>query len=96
MSKHMDASTITITSSIIEALGIGVFVRYLIKGLNAKVEALEETIEIQKGTINEIKKAGKTWEDLSKSLPKYFSDFDNVVSRSKERQIDHLECEIAL
>jgi DNA repair ATPase RecN len=97
----MEPNTITITSSIIESLGIGTFVYFLIKGLNTKIKALEGTISVQKDTlaameerVNEVKKFSEVYANFAEELPKYIENYEKIVCLSKDRAISHLESEV--
>ena len=98
----MDPNTITIASSVIEGLGIGTFVFFLIKGLKSKITALEATIEVQKQTLSameervgEVKKISKAYVNFAEELPKYVADYEKLVSATKDRAIGHLESEVS-
>jgi DNA repair ATPase RecN len=99
----MADSSITIVSSVFEALGISTFMYFLIKGLNTKISSLEATVKIQKETmaamevrLEEVGKLGKTYANFAEELPKYVENYEKLVSATKDRAIKHLESEVSI
>lgn len=90
----------TIISSIFEVLGIGVFMYYLIRGLNLRIKSLEEvskiqnkTLEVMERRIEETEKIGGIYKMLITDLPNDIENYKTIVSMTKDATILELKNE---
>ena len=84
--------------AIVQTLSLGGFFYYLIKGLRAKIAALEGVIGAQKQTLDvmerrvqETEKVGNIYRDLLASLPTDIDNFRTVLSKTKDETIVELQ-----
>jgi uncharacterized coiled-coil protein SlyX len=85
-------------ASILETTGLAVFIYYLIRGLRAKISALEATIAVQHKTLDvmerrvqETEKVGSIYRNLIADLPADIDNFKTVISKTKDETILELK-----
>lgn len=87
-----------LVSSIIETLGLGIFLFYLFRGLKQKISALEGTVTIQSKTlevmekrIHETEKVGDIYRNLMSDLPQDLDNYKTILSKTKDETILELK-----
>lgn len=84
--------------SVVEMLGIGAFLYYLIRGLKTKITSLEDVVNVQNKTlevmekrIEETEKVGNIYKRLISDLPTDLENFKAIVSKTKDDVILELK-----
>ena len=87
-----------ILASLIEGAGLATFMWFLIRGLNAKITALEGTVSAQKQTIeamekrvSETEKIGDLYRKLLSNLPEDIDNYNKMIAKLKYETISELE-----
>lgn len=87
-----------IIANIVEALGLGIFIFYLIRGLKTKIVSLESTVNIQNQTldvmekrISETEKVGDIYKNLISDLPQDLDNYKTILSKTKDETIVELK-----
>ena len=89
---------IELVSSLAQTFGLGIFVFYLIRGLNSEIKSLKQTIDTQSKTlevmdkrIEETEKIGDIYKNLISDLPQDIDNFKTIISKTKDETILELK-----
>ena len=90
--------TTQIVLSALEMLGIGAFIYWLIRGLQAKISSLEgvvkvqnDTLEVMERRVQETEKVGNIYKKLLADLPVDLDNYKAIVSKTKDEIILELK-----